>query len=864
MRRILLLVLLFPLAYAASVNTLSPAAADLCGSYPDYLTLQASITSAEPGTASLQLLGQGLDHVSPQSVQFGSGTTVQSWIVQCSGGTGTVIAYLNFSDGSSSIGGKQSIITLHADEQLSIEAELDGEEHYEDGVYYLKEERPSITVKTEIESTCRASFSDDEFEEMSMLFTGTAKLHELRLASQEEGMHTSYIRCRTQAGTIGSSALDFVIDTKGPQITFHTPGISVRSYAWINITTDEESDCRHSKSDRSYSGMDNFDEDSGRRFSSIVELEEGENDIYVECRDSLGNSRRSMFSISSEEPPKARIELSDESPVKEGLVEVTLKATRELREEPILTYGFTDSSTFSRQVSLVKEGTGYKGFIVIEKSDLTRIGVFSFKGYDLEGNLGTEIIEGKNFLVDTTPPVAVRTVEAVQDDGILLRWYHDGEEASHFNVYRSTSPGVDYIHFHRKVSSDEMTDDAEPGVRYYYRVAAVDSADNIGALSKEVSITAGGTAARTDAPKYETILLLNKTLREISQAELDLEYSVLGQHELAGELGLARRSEEGKDELARLRSYLSFEDPYSASEDELRQALDRARSGFEAARKTIPVNMEPGQTRKSAHTAPEPEIMRLAKIVIDGLNLSEREEKSYLRKNLELQEQIEVSVLVQPVTVTYLDRHEEQQFVIEKTVTGELAGVKILEAAGEAQILTDGHVLIQKGVFGWNIDEAGSFSFSYAVKSDQEYPTVIIRRPDPGTQITGLAIGRLPMPDWGTLPLILGMLVIAGLAAYYVFYVQEYDVRKMFRKDPILMPSHYFYLSNGDVMRSLDEFRQMLPGLQEDVFRHHVNRERNDFSAWVRDVWKKEGLSEALRAADSRDEMQATLKKYLK
>ncbi len=58
----------------------------------------------------------------------------------------------------------------------------------------------------------------------------------------------------------------------------------------------------------------------------------------------------------------------------------------------------------------------------------------------------------------------------------------------------------------------------------------------------------------------------------------------------------------------------------------------------------------------------------------------------------------------------------------------------------------------------------------------------------------------------------------------------------------------YFHLQDGRVLKNLKDllhaFRRMAP----EVYGHHVNDHKNDFSNWIRDIIKDEKLANQLRA----------------
>jgi hypothetical protein len=70
-----------------------------------------------------------------------------------------------------------------------------------------------------------------------------------------------------------------------------------------------------------------------------------------------------------------------------------------------------------------------------------------------------------------------------------------------------------------------------------------------------------------------------------------------------------------------------------------------------------------------------------------------------------------------------------------------------------------------------------------------------------------------------------------------------------------LPPRKYFWLANGAVIKSLEEFLDALKVMDDELFGEHVNKDRNDFSNWVKHVLKNEHLGERLEKAKTREEM---------
>jgi hypothetical protein len=65
-----------------------------------------------------------------------------------------------------------------------------------------------------------------------------------------------------------------------------------------------------------------------------------------------------------------------------------------------------------------------------------------------------------------------------------------------------------------------------------------------------------------------------------------------------------------------------------------------------------------------------------------------------------------------------------------------------------------------------------------------------------------------------------------------------------------------FVVSDGRIVKDLKELSDALHDMSNDVFRHHVNEFRNDFSNWVRDVFGDEELAEELSKVGSQSEAE--------
>jgi hypothetical protein len=71
--------------------------------------------------------------------------------------------------------------------------------------------------------------------------------------------------------------------------------------------------------------------------------------------------------------------------------------------------------------------------------------------------------------------------------------------------------------------------------------------------------------------------------------------------------------------------------------------------------------------------------------------------------------------------------------------------------------------------------------------------------------------------------------------------------------------SKYFYVSDGQVLKSLKEFAEALPNMSDEVYYPHADR--GDWSNWVTSVIKNKALAKKLSGAD-RAKATELLKKY--
>jgi hypothetical protein len=76
-------------------------------------------------------------------------------------------------------------------------------------------------------------------------------------------------------------------------------------------------------------------------------------------------------------------------------------------------------------------------------------------------------------------------------------------------------------------------------------------------------------------------------------------------------------------------------------------------------------------------------------------------------------------------------------------------------------------------------------------------------------------------------------------------------------------PEHVFKLKSGATIKNLYELANELSSMDEEVFRHHVNEEKNDFHNWVLHIVRDEHLASVFSEIRDRRLMLAAVEKRI-
>jgi len=65
-------------------------------------------------------------------------------------------------------------------------------------------------------------------------------------------------------------------------------------------------------------------------------------------------------------------------------------------------------------------------------------------------------------------------------------------------------------------------------------------------------------------------------------------------------------------------------------------------------------------------------------------------------------------------------------------------------------------------------------------------------------------------------------------------------------------PDNCFWLANGGSLSNLEDLKKSMKSLDDWIFSHHVNKERNDFANWIADCVGDKELARSLKRVKSK------------
>ena len=75
--------------------------------------------------------------------------------------------------------------------------------------------------------------------------------------------------------------------------------------------------------------------------------------------------------------------------------------------------------------------------------------------------------------------------------------------------------------------------------------------------------------------------------------------------------------------------------------------------------------------------------------------------------------------------------------------------------------------------------------------------------------------------------------------------------------------NHYFFVQDGTILKNVLDLSKHLDKMADEVFKHHVSEMKNDFSNWIKDVFKEEKLAKELLKTTDKDKTQIIILKHV-
>lgn len=66
-------------------------------------------------------------------------------------------------------------------------------------------------------------------------------------------------------------------------------------------------------------------------------------------------------------------------------------------------------------------------------------------------------------------------------------------------------------------------------------------------------------------------------------------------------------------------------------------------------------------------------------------------------------------------------------------------------------------------------------------------------------------------------------------------------------------PDNSFWVNNGPVLKNMEELYGALSSMTKDIYICHVNKEKNDFSNWIKDILHDDKLANDLLKTRSKE-----------
>jgi hypothetical protein len=599
---------------------------------------------------------------------------------------------------------------------------------------------------------------------------------------------------------------DFTNDTSYKIIVEH-------SSILLKITTEKDAICRYSNTQgRSYASMEGrFDLSADNLHEkSLTEL--GDGGIYkyyikcVEDPDSYTEPAEMEIILRVSSLVSAQIILSEDSPLKEGIVDVRLLTSKLVSQTPVLTYSF-DGIVYD-DLPLFGSEKVWEGHLVVPKNFGEGVLSFKFRANDLEGRQGDEITSGGSWVVDTVKPKMISNIEATGYEGkIKLEWHVD-EELEEYNVYRSVSPNPDYTDFYTTTDDSPYSDTGvEKGKTYYYKITGIDEAGNEGPLSKEIYATAllndntetSGLSIELRGYVDNQITEIDLVADEIDDIKKSINLKEDKEKNLFSDLQLEKEIDGAKTELQALKRDTEKYKLQSLTKQELDKKLDAVELKLNIVKRKVPENLIILEDDSRNEEVNEEDIEET--ILEIKPEITDREKEKSIKETLKIieGEELEIKSNFFVVEIVYLDGSKKEISVIKRVIKTQLEKNEtsffyeiipkdLAETASEIDIETEHRVIKEDPILSFNSDvEKIIYTINKRINFDvlKEAKIVFLYLYDEEEKETTDGItGYFSFGDLGRtgyVGIIIGIIIIVALAVYFL-YLRKNKPSELFLK----------------------------------------------------------------------------------
>lgn len=572
--------------------------------------------------------------------------------------------------------------------------------------------------------------------------------------------------------------------------------------ALFQIQTDKEANCKYSRTKSTlFENMEGtFEFVLGNTHKKqLTSLTDSVYKYYVRCKSNDGNTGGELEAVFGVSLPVSASIILDKTILKAGKIELNIVTSKSLSEKPSLSYSL-DGISYD-PVQIIGAEKDWSGYFIIPNNAGEKIGSFKFQGKDLEGFIGTEITSGNIFFIDTTKPETIVNIKATGLEGrIELKWDLE-EEITQFKIYKSEFPNVGFSNFFKKVEAKSFVDtDVQKGKTYYYRVSAIDPAENEGDLSIEVYATAllANISSESSGLDLRYHGLLDSMIVEIESVikladEIKNDFVIEeSAREIYEDMKLEREIESAKSELVALKRETESYRAQALSKEELDKKLNSGKLKLTTIKRKIPESTILTSELETKKSFSEEDIRSL--ILSLNPTVTESNLKKQIEKSLEaaLSSSFNIATKSYNAEIVFLDGTRKEYTIIKESIEGsleknenfsiiELVPKEIAESAQELDIKNINYkVLKDDPVLEF---ESGEKEIIYAIdkKIDLNFvkniKTILMYNYIPAEENSSGITGYVVFSSLGKFKtyysLIAGLVILAALSVYLFFLKKD-------------------------------------------------------------------------------------------